>query len=1022
MLKTLKSKIALVAVAGLGFGLTIAIPAANAALTATGQANFQTAGTTTAVTNAAGAFNAGAGAAVETVYVRSTAAANTFKVNFTNLTAADVVHISMSSNAGGAVAATAAELVAITKGANPTGGTCAQETVTTAGGAAADTTFGIACTETATGTVLTGVSFTTGALAAGTYTIWVNTTANVATGTTYKIATVTSYTVGAPSTISYDVVGRTKIAAAAADSSFTASVKDSLGRSTFLVGDEQITHSWDTVASGITAPATPSATTAGSTPAYTAGTATFAGYTVPVDITDPTGAAPNPDASKNTLFKLNSTIISGLAAYGSGSATFRWSNTTSGLTGTLQILKTADSSVVTAISLPANGTVAAGTYQWFLKDSAGAVIEGILPTSTSSAGSTIASNTATAANGKANAFTYTAAATGGTDTLTFAIQTGNGTSISTSVGVTVTGYGATAAVLGNATVAVAAGTGWKPGTAPAYTAGLTVSKVTITVTGLDAGTVSDVAATPTGGTLTSTVSTAAPVADATGKITFDVSTTNAANTNSFTVTVDGDGAGGTAAVTVATITYATATSDVSTSPVTGTTNFAAPSTTKDIVATVADQFGIAAPGATVTLTNTSVPAGATAQTAVTKTVGSDGKATLSAVLGSVVGNYVYTVTAADYNGQARATTNTITYTVTASGAPKAITITAGANTSTQSYRVVVDNDGDIATNGATAVAYTTATQTTKTTTESKPYTTITVKVTDDAGNGVSGVNVVATPDANVLVNNAQNASVKFSAWNEAADLTVATNGTGVATFYVTATAPGTASITFTAGSSTVSGKFEAITESQLDTPANKTGRTISLDKATAAVNGNVVQITATVKDVWGNPVAGVALSGAITGTAGRFTGGARTQAAVNSDANGQVIFEVTSNGVEAGTGTLTVTAGEGTIAANVLTTLISDDLTGNSATKFTKTSTKSATAALTVTAAAAASSPEITAVKADVKAVSDTVATLSKAVTTVQSSVTELTSSFATQIKSLTDAIAKISRAIAAIQKSLKKK
>ncbi|NBO26927.1 MAG: hypothetical protein EBU96_09095, partial [Actinobacteria bacterium] len=980
MLKTLKRKIALVAVAGLGLGLSVAIPAANAALTATGQANFQIAGTTTAVTNAAGAFNAGAGAAVETVYVRSTAAANTFKVNFTNLTAADIVHISMSSNAGGAVAATAAELVAITKGANPTGGTCAQENVTTAGGAVGDTTKGIACTETATGTVLTDVSFTTGALAAGTYTIWVNTTADVSTGTTYKIATVTSYTVGAPTTISYDVVGRTKIKATAEDSSFTASVKDSLGRSTFLVGDEQLTHSWDTVASGITAPATPAATTAGSTPAYTSGTATFAGYTVAIDITDPTGLGP--DATKNTLFKLNSTIISGLAAYGTASATFRWSNTTSGLTGTLQILKTADSSVVTSISLAANGTVAAGTYQWSLKDSTGAVIQGILPTSTSSAGSTIASNTATAANGKANAFTYTAAATGGTDTLTFTVQTGNGTSISTSVGVTVTGYGATAAVLGNATVAVAAGTGWKAGTAPAYTAGLTVNKVTIAVTGIDVGTVADVVATPTGGTLTSTVSTAAPVADASGKITFDVSTTNAADTNSFTVTVDADGAGGTGAVTVATITYATAVSNVSTSPLTNTTNFAAPSTTKDIVATVADQFGIAAPGATVTLTNTSVPAGATAQTTVTKTVGADGKATLSAVLGSVVGNYVYQVTAADYNGVARATTNTITYTVTASGAPKSITITGGANTATQSFRVVVDNDGDIATNGATAVAYTTATQTAKTTTESKPYTTITVKVTDDAGNGVSGVNVVAAPGDGVLVNNAAAGSVKYSAFNEAADLTVASNGTGVSTFYVTSTKPGTASITFTAGSSTVTGKFEVITESQLDTPAIKTGRAISLDKSTAALNGNVVQITATVKDVWGNPVSGVALSGAITGTAGRFTGGARTQAAVNSDANGQVVFEVTSNGVEAGTGTLTITAGEGNIAGNVLTTLISDDLTANSSTKFTKTSTKSATAALTVTASTAASSPEITAVKSDVasvktdvKAVSDTVAT-----------------------------------------------
>jgi len=204
-----------------------------------------------------------------------------------------------------------------------------------------------------------------------------------------------------------------------------------------------------------------------------------------------------------------------------------------------------------------------------------------------------------------------------------------------------------------------------------------------------------------------------------------------------------------------------------------------------------------------------------------------------------------------------------------------------------------------------------------------------------------------------------------------------------------------------------------------------TGRTVTLDKATAAVNGNVVQIIATVKDVWGNAVKGVNLSGAVTGTAGRFTGGGRSQAAVATDANGQVVFEVTSNGVESGTGTLTVTATEQKIGnaggdpADAITDLISDDLTANGSI-FTKTSTKSATAALTVTSAAAAANPAIDAVKADVKAVSDTVATLSKAVTTIQSSVTELTSSFSAQIKSLSSAIAKISLAIAALSKKIK--
>ncbi|NBO55722.1 MAG: hypothetical protein EBU84_14295, partial [Actinobacteria bacterium] len=789
----------------------------------------------------------------------------------------------------------------------------------------------------------------------------------------FSIGAITVYNVGAPSTVSFDQVGRTQIAAAAADSSFVASVKDSAGRSTFLRGSEAITYALDTVASGVCAPATPANTTAADQ-AYDATTGTFTGYTVAIDNTNPgTAGCAGADTTAGVTYRVNATVISGLSAFGTTSVSYRWATSTSGLVGTLRVLKQSDSSAVTTISLPASGTIAATDYKWELKDSTGAVVQGVTPIATSSAGSTIAASAATGAAGTGNALTYTAAAAAGTDTLTFSVTAGSSPSITASIAVTVTGYGATKAALTSSTITAGNGTGFVAGTAPAYTAGLTVTKVNAVVTGLDASKVAAVSCTedadPTANS-TCAVDAATPVADATGKITIVMSITGTPeNGDIYSIAVDADGAGAVTSTTIATVTWATATADVTTSPANGTNTFAAASATIPVVATAADQFSVASPGATVTMTNTVFPAGATAQTAATQTVGADGKSTFNVVLGSKAGTYTYTFTGRTYNNVAMATTNTISFTVTASGAPAAITITGGVNTSTTTTRIRIDADGDIATNGGACTA-TANTVTTKLIASTCASTIVTVKVTDDSGAGAAGVVVTAAPSDGVLVNSAAAANVLYSAFNSATtDLKIATDGTGVATFYVTGTKVGTGSITFSAGSATVKGEFLAMANSQLDDPAAAaTGRVVTLSKSASTVNGNVDQIIATVKDVWGNPVAGVALTGAITGTAGRFTGGGRTQAAVNTDANGQVVFEVTSNGVETGTGTLTVAGTDGGATTNFLAT----DLTANG-TIFTAASTKSATAALTVTAASAASSPEITAVKADVKAVSDTV-------------------------------------------------
>ena len=94
--KTLRKRIALVAVSTMGFGLLSVVPA-SAALTATATGTFAISGTTTAVTANAGALKAAAETGADDIYVRSGASTQTFKLGMGSLTAADVVYISMTS-------------------------------------------------------------------------------------------------------------------------------------------------------------------------------------------------------------------------------------------------------------------------------------------------------------------------------------------------------------------------------------------------------------------------------------------------------------------------------------------------------------------------------------------------------------------------------------------------------------------------------------------------------------------------------------------------------------------------------------------------------------------------------------------------------------------------------------------------------------------------------------------------------------------------------------------------------------
>jgi len=240
--------------------------------------------------------------------------------------------------------------------------------------------------------------------------------------------------------------------------------------------------------------------------------------------------------------------------------------------------------------------------------------------------------------------------------------------------------------------------------------------------------------------------------------------------------------------------------------------------------------------------------------------------------------------------------------------------------------------------------------------------------------------------------------------------------------WITSKKVGLNTVTMTSGAVTKTIRFYA---QNFFTAATKgeSARDIVLDSTTKSLTGGEIGfITATVVDTFGNPVqqaaAASTVRAAITGAA-LLDGPSLSKSGLVSDADGKITLGIIA-GNAAGSATLTVTGVN--VAGSQFGALVgtaTSTTTAGTDTTF-KASANVKTATITVAAASAAANPAIDAVKADVKAVSDTVKTLSNAVTTIQSSVTELTSSFSAQIKSLSSAIAKISRAIAALSKRIR--
>jgi len=303
------------------------------------------------------------------------------------------------------------------------------------------------------------------------------------------------------------------------------------------------------------------------------------------------------------------------------------------------------------------------------------------------------------------------------------------------------------------------------------------------------------------------------------------------------------------------------------------------STAKNVVSgsntlevTVRDQFYDLFSGATVLMSIT----GRNAVTASSKTTDALGKATytwtdagavLTGTAGSATGTTdVVTITAQSSNATSAAATSTAaTTTITYSA-----TLAAGS--------VTLTNTGAVA--GVAAGSCVTYTAT----------------VLDASGIALSGYPVTFTGNANTYFSSVANTATYFTS------------------------ASGTASASFCgklAGTATVTAVSGGITKTSSHTVLAGTHRTLTVSAATVAMApGESKRVTATVKDAFGNVDPDVAVTVAYVGTAGRVASvNGVTSATGTTDANGQVVVELTADGAGTGTLTFTMTGGNTSTAA-----------------------------------------------------------------------------------------------------------
>jgi adhesin/invasin len=515
----------------------------------------------------------------------------------------------------------------------------------------------------------------------------------------------------------------------------------------------------------------------------------------------------------------------------------------------------------------------------------------------------------------------------------------------------------------------AATIGWKLTGTAASIVNVVVSGST--VTGVTAGTYPTTIGAD--GTATYTLAATAPVAGQSYTISVNTATAGTAGTTiSHTITY------ATPAVTAA----ALGSNGISTDLLTATVNSAIVKVgaKTDIKVTVVDQFGT--PGqfyaVTGTLSAASRNAGATIATAVTDATG------------------VATISLTDVSTSTTNLSDAITIQVSLAGVGAAL-LTGATNVLTLTYSATGAYASLAIAGGTTALATVTREIESVTSTTAgrsvDSEVTLTPTLTNSSGVTVTGVGITYTGSDGVFFRSAANAGIR-PATGDLKTITAAT-GTTVRAF---ATKPGTATITATGGGLTATATFT------VSAAVAATARNIT---AVAAAG----RVTASVKDGWGNPIAGVVVNFAAD-SKGIFGNGV-TSTSATTDATGQAAALVQS--ADGTGGDVAVIASLAVAAQSAAAALVP-------VADFATAGNGTVTVTAKPTAGAASTDTAITAVKTDVATANAAVKALATQVTVLQASVATLIDSLTTQIASLMKSVSALTKAVAKLQTATKKK
>jgi adhesin/invasin len=341
-----------------------------------------------------------------------------------------------------------------------------------------------------------------------------------------------------------------------------------------------------------------------------------------------------------------------------------------------------------------------------------------------------------------------------------------------------------------------------------------------------------------------------------------------------------------------------------------------------------------------------------------------------------------TITLADVSTSTTLLTDALTIGVTAPGSGSALL--SGTPTLTITYSTSGAYDS-LAVTGGTTATVTVTKEIESTTAADLSAVNLTTSLKNVAGTAITGVSLVVT-GSDGLVFRKEATKTTRPVTGDVTTITIASGDS----FTVIATKPGTATVTVVGGGLTQTATF-----------------TVSAAKAATARNITAVaaagRVTATVKDGFGNPVAGVQVSFAADAKGVFGNGTSSTSAA--TDASGTATAVVQSADAT-GADTVVIASHTGNQSAGEADSPVEG---------FTA-AVASATVTAKPTAGAASTDTAITAVKTDVATANAAVKALATQVTVLQASVATLIDSLTTQIASLMKSVSALTKAVAKLQ------